>query len=432
MSSSCRIAGRACLLLAAVFISVISAPVPATNGTNALALSAEAFAIGGADIGFIRDTAAPAVNPANLSQIRTARFEQSLGITDAGDIRHSDGFGNSHQSSNSPIPFATFGYAKRLNERLVAGIAMVGQGGVGFEYENLNTAFGSTDRLKNILRIAKLSSGISYEVNDDLALGASLELLYSDLEQDFFPDTSATGLPGPASDFFGYSIEDAETFTAQVRLGLRYRMNPRTTIGVAYVTPAKLEFKDTHYVADMSAIGLGKVTYKADITRQKQPQEFGIGLAFEASNQLTVVSEVNWINWSNAIDRPLLVATGPSNPGAPASIQTELIQEWDDQFVFSLGVVYEPNDQLVLRAGLNYAEQPVPEQNLQPLLALIGERHAGLGFGYKVTDGWRLDGMLVRTFPNSVTYTNASLPFGPGAEAKFSMWHAMLTVSRIW
>jgi len=410
----------------------MSRSVFATNGTNALALSTEAFGVGGADIGFIRDTAAVAVNPANLEQITTARIDWGLGITEAGSIRHSDSFGNSLTQENSPIPFATFGYAKRISSKTVAGVALVGQGGVGVEYEGLDTVFGTRDELRNILRIAKFSAGFSRQVNTALSMGASLEVIYSDLEQSFFPSTSFVDPGNAANNFFGYEIDKADTLTAGVRIGLRYHLSENTSIGVAYVTPMDLEFDNIRYVTDMSAMGLGKVRYEADITNQKQPQELGIGIAVQASDKLSLVAEINWINWSNAFDRPRLKATKPNNPLAPPIIETELIQEWDDQYIFSAGAVYAVDDELNLRAGINYAKNPIPDRNLLPLFPLIGERHAVLGFGYDLPGGWHLDGAYIRSLPNAVTYSNPNAPFGPDAEEKFSLWHLMATLTYNW
>lgn len=406
--------------------------VIATNGTNALALSPEAFGIGGADIGYIRDTAAVAVNPANLAQIRTARLDAGLGVTGAGGIRHRDAFGNSRHQENTPIPFSSFGYARRLSPDTVAGIALVGIGGVGVEYSSLNTAFGTRDRLKNILRIAKLSTGFSRQVNPSLSLGASLELLYSDLEQDFFPHTSAHDAQNPSADFFGYSIDQADTLSAGIRLGMRLRISEHTHIGLAYVTPMDLDFDDVRYTTDLAALGLGTVHYQADITHQQQPRELGIGIAFKPVEKLAMVAEVNWIDWSSAFDRPRLTATRPDNPQAPAVISAELIQEWHDQYVFSAGAVYQYNHRLTLRTGVNYARNPIPDQNLLPLFPLIGERHAMLGLGYDLPGNWLLDGVFVRSFPNTVSYTNPNAPFGPDAEEKFGLWHLMVTLSYRW
>lgn len=432
MSMSCSDAVCIRMLLAVVLLVITSRPGLATNGTNALALSTEGFGIGGADIGYLGDTAAVAVNPANLSLIDTARLDWGLGVTEAGNIRHTDSFGNSLRQQNTPIPFATFGYAKRLSDNTVTGIALVGQGGVGVKYKDMNTVFGTRDTLENILRIAKLSAGISRQVNPSLSLGASLEVIYSDLEQAFFPDTSFHDAMNPANDFFGYRIDEAYTFTAGIRLGLAYQLADNARLCIAWVSPMDLEFSDVRFVTDMSALGHGRVQYEADITNQKQPQELGIGLALQASSRLDLVAEINWINWSDALDRPRLTATGPDNPAASAVITTELVQEWDDQWVFSAGAVYRLNQRTTLRGGINYAKNPIPERNQLPLLPLVGERHVTLGLGYDLPGNWHIDAAYIRSLPHAVTYTNTNAPFGAAAEEKFSLWHLMATLTYTW
>jgi long-chain fatty acid transport protein len=432
MTEVCRRHGRSGTLPVAVLLATAATPVPATNGTNALALSSEAFGIGGADIAYLRDTAAVAVNPANLAFIDKARMDLGLGVTGAGSIRHTDSFGSSQRQRNTPIPFSSFGYARRLSADTVAGVAVVGQGGVGVEYKDMDTAFGNRDSLENILRIAMLSAGLAKQINPSLSLGASLELIYSDLEQAFFPDTSFNDPLNPARDFFGYRIEQADTVAAGIRLGINFQPAENMRIGMAYASARDLEFRDARYTTDLTALGLGKVRYEADITDQKQPQELGIGLAFSATDRLDLAAEINWINWSDALNRPRLTATRPDNPTAPANIVVDVIQEWDDQVVYSAGAVYTANDRLTLRAGVNYAKYPVPDRNLLPLLPLIGERHAMLGLGYDLPGNWKVDAVYVRSLPNAVTYTNANAPFGSAAEEKFSLWHLMATLTYVW
>jgi long-chain fatty acid transport protein len=85
-----------------------------------------------------------------------------------------------------------------------------------------------------------------------------------------------------------------------------------------------------------------------------------------------------------------------------------------------------------LRAGYNYGRNPIPAQNLNPLLAVIGERHLTAGLVHKLSDGWTLAYGMEYQWGDKVVYTNPALPFGPNAEArsKFPAFDVML--SRRW
>jgi long-chain fatty acid transport protein len=83
---------------------------------------------------------------------------------------------------------------------VVVGVGLFAQGGTGNVYKNLATPFGGHDELSSVFRIAKLSFGGAWQPNQRLSLGASLALIYADLQQKVFPETSVAG-------FSGYQIE---------------------------------------------------------------------------------------------------------------------------------------------------------------------------------------------------------------------------------
>jgi long-chain fatty acid transport protein len=83
----------------------------------------------------------------------------------------------------------------------------------------------------------------------------------------------------------------------------------------------------------------------------------------------------------------------------------------------------------VLRAGYNYSNNPVPKDTLGPTWPLINEHHFSGGFGYRFTEKWAYDFAGLYAPRNSVTYTNASLPFGPNATESISGYSIFNTVS---
>jgi long-chain fatty acid transport protein len=57
-------------------------------------------------------------------------------------------------------------------------------------------------------------------------------------------------------------------------------------------------------------------------------------------------------------------------------------QNWDDQTVFQIGGAYKVNEKLTLRAGLNMAENPIPNATMHYLFPAIVEDHYTFGVGY--------------------------------------------------
>lgn len=416
-----------------IVLLALTSPVWASNGLNLIGFGAESYIMGGADLAVARDTTAMNTNPAGLSQIDNRRLDLyfALGFPLDG-FRHQDMFGNDARISSPPAKLANFGYGHRMGDRTTVGLGLFAQGGSGIEHDALETAYGTRDELSVAFLIARLTPAVAVQVNDVLSVGASLLVTYSSFAQRFFPNTSYAD-PDPSRSFFGSELKDLETLNVGAKLGLLYRVSNRIRLGVAYTSRVPLKFEEGRMIANMSAVGLGNVTYRS-VTAEgiDQPQELGIGLAFEPTDRWLLAGEVNWIDWSEAVERTTLEARDPDNATAPATIRVTQDQNWRDQYVLALGLVYAWTERAVIRAGYNYGRNPVPAETINPLLAPVGEHHVTFGGGYQIGSTWRIDGGVEYAFENEVTYTNPNLPFGPNAKESYEFTSLHMTLSREW
>ena len=385
----------------------------ATNGLNLIGHGTESIAMGGADLAISRDTSALNLNPAGLTQIDSKEFDLIGILAHSDPVRYKDSFGNNVENSNDFIGGGTFGYAARLNNiPLTAGIAVFAQGGAGAEFKNLTTVFGTTDSMENILRLARLNAGASYVIDEHWSIGGALIVSYADDKQELFPDTSvSTG--DPATSFFGFSMKGLKATGLGAKLGAQYRTSSGITVGAAYTTPSKLEFKGGEYISNQTSIGAGMVKYR-DVKADgiDMPQELGIGIAIQSTPSFLWSVEINWINWSNAVKKTTLHVKDPDNATPFPSFTFVNHLDWNNQIVYALGLAYSVTDTLTLRAGYNYAKQPVPSQSLSPLLSPITEQHIGLGVAYHLKKTWRADFTYLLDRRASETYTNPNIPFG--------------------
>ena len=416
-------------------LSLLSSSSDANNGFNLIGFGAESIGMAGSDLAVARDTSALSTNPAGLTQIP----DRMLNVTGAAvygiDVRHQDEYGNDEQVSNKLIGGGvSSGYANRVaDSQLVWGVGLFAQGGSGVVYKDINSPFGTEDDLSSRFRIAKLSGGLAWPVSDALSLGATLELVYADLNQKVFPDTSFVNTSNPAESFFGYELKDMNDFAPGYRLGARYRMNDRVSLGVAYAPKTDLVLDGGTMNVDMSAIGLGKVRY-SDVKEKgiDKPQELGAGIAFQATNSLLIALEVDWIDWSAAVRRSDLRAKHPSNPAAPSGVDLTTQLNWRDQYVFAVGATYDLTSVTVIRCGYNYARNPIPNDHLTPLLASIVQHHLTLGAGHRISKTWRIDGALEYDLHEKVSYNNEELPFGPGAAESAEVLNLYIELGGSW
>ena len=294
-----------------------ASPAYATNGINLIGFGAESTLMGGADVAVARDTSALNTNPAGLTQIKAPLLDMFGSMLRTTDLVHKDPRNEEH-ASNRYTFLGGGGYARPLeNTDCTAGIGLFAQGGAGGVFDNLRTPFGNRDDLSSLFGIAKIIPGIGCQVNEKLSLGASLNIVYASIEQDFFSNTSVN--LGGGSAFAGYKLEDAAALRTGFKLGMQYHVTPALTLAATYTEKTELPMTGGTLVADYTALGLGKVKYAdASVKGFALPREVAVGLAFKPTDDWLLSFKLNWINWDDAINDIRLRATKPNNVSAPS------------------------------------------------------------------------------------------------------------------
>jgi long-chain fatty acid transport protein len=133
------------------------------------------------------------------------------------------------------------------------------------------------------------------------------------------------------------------------------------------------------------------------------PANYGVGIAIRPVKGLTVALDVTRIEYRGVAS---VSNRGPDqNPGV-SGIQTNIGYPdgvpgvntdaltgndggmgfgWDDMTVYKLGVSYDLNDQWTVRAGYNYGESPIADDQLtfNILAPATTEKHYSVGFTYR-------------------------------------------------
>jgi long-chain fatty acid transport protein len=386
------------------------------NGLNAIAIGFEAYAMGGADVAVARDPFALNSNPAGLAQLDGQRFEQHGMLLHALDTYHADAFNVRHDVTNQWLLIGNVGVSYALPDMPVTvGAMLAAQGGAGFKYSDLQTAFGTIDRLKSIVGVAKGTVGAAWRVNDRLSLGVGLNIFYANANQKVFPETSFFNAANPAASFFGTELQNARAFNVGVKAGALYRLSDAVTLGAAYTGPTSLRLTGADMIVNYSALGLGKVTYRdVTITGLNQAQQVDVGIAWQATSWLLLSIKGSWINWSSAMRQSSLLASDPDNPAATSVIANSGTFGWRDQYVFALGGAYDLDAQTKLYAGVNLATNPVVAEHASPLLGGWSRTHLTGGVRRQLNERWHMS-VGFEYLPNQhLSYTNSELPFLPG------------------
>ncbi len=415
---------------AAIGVAVVLAgPALGSNGLNLIGFGTESAMMAGADVAVARDTTALNTNPAGLSQLAGPALDGYTATAYALDVGHRDAVGNDVTVSNRFISLGGGGYARPLGHGITVGVGMFVQGGAGNVYENVHTGYGTTDELSALFGILKLSAGAAWRVTDKLSLGGSVAAIYSRLDQKIFPDTSVAG-PQP---FFGLQVKGVDGVNGTAKIGALYAPDARWTFGVAFTPRAPLTMDRGRAIVDMTALGLGKVTYRdVRVEGFALPREIALGAALHATERTLLALKIDHLDWSKALVASTLQLSGPDRAGAPLVVKAAQDLRWRSRTVLAIGVAHAIDDRTTLRAGFNYGRNPGPAQTMNALLASIGERHFTLGASRRFGPEWELGAGVEFSPTVRVHYSNAGAPLGTGAEehARYVALHTML--SRRW
>ena len=239
---------------------------------------------------------------------------------------------------------------------------------------------------------------LAWNVDDKLSLGASLNIDYQSVAlQQRFTDTA--GNPINSIDL----SRSASGFGLGLSFGLLYDINPQVTVGLSY--KSKQNFSAMEYQlaqGDITLMGSAQPagTYTLDLDF---PQQVAAGIAYRATQRLTLSADIKWINWSDTMEQ--LIINGPAG-AIPFN------SGWDDQTIYAMGVNYEVNDRLTLRAGYNYARSPVQAEDVANNLILpaIVESHYTVGADFDLNDHWQLGLHYMYAPENTLTSTDPQLP----------------------
>ena len=94
-------------------------------------------------------------------------------------------------------------------------------GGYGTEYEDLQTAFGTTDEYAAIFGVTRLATGLGWQVTPQLSLGAAFNVSYASIRQKLYPKTSNAD-----AGFYGLRLDGADGVSYNARIGLPVPADP--------------------------------------------------------------------------------------------------------------------------------------------------------------------------------------------------------------
>jgi long-chain fatty acid transport protein len=392
-------------IAALLAIAGMSAPAFATNGMNMEGYGPVATGMGGASYAYDNGSAGMINNPATLGFMKsgTSRFDIAVGGLHpdvAASMPAVPAMGTA-SSAGDAYYMPAAGYVRK-DGKLTWGIGMMAQGGMGTEYgKNSFLSAGSGQENRSELGLGRVMFPLAYDVTDSFTVGGSIDYLWGGLDIQMVLDGAGLGamlagtspigiasttmaLPPMAWAQFDFSKGDNK-FTQELttsgwalNLGFTWKAAPNLTIGGVYHAKTHLSDMEGHGRLNNNVMPVPGTLKVVDF---QWPETFGFGLAYQATDKLLIAADYKRINWADVMKnfRMHFVADGSGGMG---TMDATLYQNWKNQDVFMVGGSYKYSSALTLRAGVNIASNPIPDNYLNYLFPATIKDHYTLGFGY--------------------------------------------------
>lgn len=447
-----RIPGRLTALCAAI-LPLLPVTATATNGMNMEGYGPVAAAMGGASMAYDNGSAAMMNNPATIGLMdEGGRLDLFFGFL--GPDVQSETNDLTAKSSGTAYYMPALGYVRK-HDVLAYGLGLYGQGGMGTEFgKNRFMSLGAGLENRTELSVGRIIAPISYDLNDRLVVGGSVDFVWAGLDLRMammgsqFEDLAnpmaqqmgtasgslvtafgglyepfgGTGISRLDYAWFDYSNDNrfsgkARGYGAAGKIGAVFRVDDRLTLGASYHSETRLGDMKTDEAQILMAVEMGGQNLEIPVSGSIRVKDFqwpatwAVGAAFQATDRLLLVGDIKRIHWADTMQQFRMLFTADAAQadamaGAFAGLELDavLFQHWEDQTVYQVGGAYQVNSQLTLRAGYNYASNPVPDQYLNALFPAIVERHVTAGFGYGFNETQTIDFSLQHA--PEVTATN--------------------------
>ncbi len=376
----------------------------ATNGMLMEGYGPISAGMGGVSQAIDHGSAAMSQNPATLATMPDGSSRLDIAVGVLGPDVSSSMMGMTAKSGGTSYLMPAVGYVKRSGA-YTYGIGMFAQGGMGTEYEATSfLAMGSGAPVRSEVAFGNIIFPLAYQVSPDVAVGLTMKYIWSSMDMLMAASgaqlgglvTGASGnLAGALAPLAGapwarINFSDDNKFTGAARatgfgasLGATFKLNKDATMGASYQLKSSLsDMKTGATTASMTAFGgfvdQGQIT----IIDFQMPSVLAIGAAWQATPSLLLAADVRSIGWSDSMKTFKLRYDSAQMGGA---VSFGLPQNWKDQTVVNVGAAWKTNEQLTLRAGMNLADNPVPDSLVNPLFPATVKNHFTLGLGYQLS-----------------------------------------------
>ncbi len=295
-------------------------------------------------------------------------------------------------------------YNHQLPNGFVFGLGINAPFGLKTEYDA--NWVGRYHAIESDLKTVNINPTIAYKAAPNLSVGVGINIQYIEatLSQAINQTSSCVGVvlsqnPGMSASTaltvcggLGVSTADAsgevkgDDWSYGYNFGLMYDITPGTRVGFAYRSKIKQELEGhaDFTNADPFFTGNGLFVHTditADVTL---PESASLSLYHDINSEWAILADATWTHWNRF--QELRVDYDSNQPDSVT------VEDWNNSMRYSLGANYRYNNTWLLRAGVAFDEEPIPDaQHRTPRVPGNDRTWLAIGANYAYTPAISFD-----------------------------------------
>lgn len=242
----------------------------------------------------------------------------------------------------TPVPSLFF--VTPISDRVRFGFSTTGPLGGGVDYGN---RFAGRYAVQNaVLGGLAITPALSYEVNDQLSIGAGISVLYTFFNEKIAVRQELFGVGGGDATV---KLNDLNGWGAQAILSLTYAFSDRLMLGVVYRSRSDTDLKGDIKTENWRLPSPLPSNVEIEWTN---PQWLEAGVHYDLNEKISFFVNLGWQEWS----------TFSKNKISVGDTVKVVDRNWDDTWLTGAAVLFKLSDRSHFSMGVSYESSPVKDE----------------------------------------------------------------------
>lgn len=299
------------------------------------------------------DLSAVWYNPAGMTLLPGTQFQMGGVFVDLDlPVKTTNG-AYSDNGRKYVVPIPSMFFTHQMNEDMWFGVGLTVPYGMATEYQR-NSEF-NTWGMNSEIKVFDLNPNLAWKVSERFSIGAGMSLQYATAH---FEKAQLMTPKGSPIEVKGYGRLAADSLAWGGNIGVMWSPIDSLRFGLAYRSAVNHHAKGSYRVGvcskqlNQECKGYSRGTYDDASASLTAPHTITLTGTWEATEDLRLSALVRWADWSSFKSLKINYGTNSS----------EVPNNWDDSWLFTVGADYRINGFWTVRGGLGYEISPVQDK----------------------------------------------------------------------